>query len=366
MALFNVNGTELTQAYNKKGKIIKEGYNYKEESVYSDSSKKYSINNITDSYFKTAVNNVAQKINSLSEEDWESFIFITDPHGNGNQQKSQAIALYLLDNTNISMIVLGGDYYLNYWGQYDNQFEDYLDPLKDNINVYALFGNHETYNKGSYNNKYYLYDYFLKNKTWLKGQPEKLYYYFDDNDKKIRYVFLNTSDCSQYVMTSKQIDWLRSTVSTLPNSDWSLLVFGHVNLDTFDIDSDIIRGSTELNASNIISAIDQCNGTIIGYICGHQHIDMTKKVGNFQQTTLQCDKLETRDYYPGISFVDRSENDATKQAVSIISINQKEKQVIIRRIGAARANNTRIDDELDNSIVMSYSYAKTDNQEVGI
>lgn len=358
MALFNVKGTELTQAYNKKGKIIKEGYNYKEESVYSDSSKKYSINNITDSYFKTAVSNIAQKINSLSEEDWESFIFITDPHGNGNQQKSQAIALYLLDNTNISMIVLGGDYYLNYWGQYDNQFENYMDSLKGNKNIYALFGNHETYNKGTYSNKYYLYNYFLKDKTWLKGQPEKLYYYFDDNNKKIRYIFLNTSDCTQYVMTSKQIDWLRNTASSLPNSNWSLLVFGHVNLDTFDIISEDMIESTELNASDIISAINQCNGTIIGYICGHQHIDMTKKVGNFQHTTLQCDKFETTNYYPGISFIDRSIGNETEQAVSIISINQETGQVIIRRIGAARANNTRIDEEIDNSIIMSYSYTK--------
>lgn len=357
MALFNVEGTELIQAYNKKGKIIKEGYNKEGESIYSDPLKEYSINNITDSYFKTAVNNITQKINSLSEEDWENFIFITDPHGNGNQQKSQAIALYLLDHTTISMIVLGGDYYFNYWTQGSDEFKNYMNFLKSNKNVYALFGNHETYNGGTYNNEYYLYDYFLKNKTWLKGQPEKLYYYFDDNNKKIRYVFLNTSDCAQYVMTSKQINWLRNTVSSLPNSDWSLLVFGHVNLDTFDIDSDVMKDSTELNASDIISAINQCNGTIIGYICGHQHIDMTKKVGNFQQTTLQCDKLETINYYPGISFINRQAGNITEQAVSIISINQKTKQVIIRRIGAARVNNTRIDEEEDNSIIMSYSYA---------
>ena len=84
---------------------------------------------------------------------------------------------------------------------------------------------------------------------------------------------------------------------------------------------------------------------------------MTKKVGNFQQTTLQCDKLETINYYPGISFINRQAGNITEQAVSIISINQKTKQVIIRRIGAARVNNTRIDEEEDNSIIMSYSYA---------
>ena len=359
MALYNISGVPINSIYGIAGNPITNVYNINGISIQTIISEKYSIQNIA-TYFRNSVELIENKINALSTDDWESFIFITDIHGNGNKQHSQAIALYLLDNTNCSMIVLGGDYSLSSWNK--TEFEKYMDVFKNSglsRNIYALFGNHETYpgGAGTAEAKSQIYKYFLNNKIQTIGSLANIYYYIDNYDKKIRYMFLNTSDGdSQYIMSNTQIEWIQNNV-ILPDNTWSLLVFGHVNLNNFDITSNTMTTSTEGNAANIISAINNCNGTIIGYICGHQHIDVTKKVGNFQHTTLQCDKLETIDYYNGISFIDRSIGNITEQAVSIISINQKTKQVIIRRVGAARNYNTRIDGENDNSIVMSYSYA---------
>lgn len=360
MALYNINGALIESIYTVSGSLITSAYDVNGSSLQIDSSKKYSIENVA-SYFRQSTETIKEKINKLPKDKWESFIFITDTHGSGNQQHSQAIALYLLDNTDCSMIVLGGDYSLSSWSE--TEFKKYMNVYKNsglNNDIYALFGNHETYPTGSDSAtkaKALIYDYFLKNKIQVIGSPD-IYYYIDNYNKKIRYMFLNTSDSSQYVMSNSQIEWIRNNV-ILNDNTWSLLVFGHVNLNNFGITSSEMINSTESNASNIISAINNCNGKIIGYICGHQHIDMTKKVGNFQHTTLQCDKLETKNYYPGISFINRASGEITEQAVSIISINQEEKQVIIRRIGAVRNARTedRIENENDNTILISYSYA---------
>ena len=94
--------------------------------------------------------------------------------------------------------------------------------------------------------------------------------------------------------------------------------------------------STETNGAAIISAIKECNGKVIGYICGHQHVDITGKWSGIQQTTLLCDKFENTNYYDGISVTNRESGKVTEQAVSVVSINSKTKQVVIRRIGAGR------------------------------
>lgn len=290
---------------------------------------KYSINNVA-SYLRSETQSVASSINALSD-DWDSFVFITDTHGNANQQHSQAIGMYLLDNTDIKMIVLGGDYSENAWSK--TEYDTYMSPFvnsefKDSI--YAIMGNHE--HGGMAEAKQSIYNDFLKSKSWLKGSPANNYYYFDDTDTKTRYLFLNTSDGSgMYVMSSTQINWIRNAVK-LPSTAWSLLVIGHVNLAVFGN----VTTDNETNGADIISAINTCNGTIIGYLCGHQHIDMTSKIGNFQHTTLLCDKLENIDYYPGISVTDRVSGTASEQAVSVVSINRSTKNVVIRRVGAGR------------------------------
>lgn len=304
----------------------------------TSASEQYAISNVA-SYYRTPVQSVASSINNLSD-DWENIMFITDMHGNADEQHSQAIALYLLDNTPVSMLVFGGDYCEAGWSK--SEYNTYMSPIKNSgltDSIYALMGNHETYANGSVEAKQTIYSDFLEDKTWIVGNPSEIYYYFDDPNRKIRYMFLNTSDGGssslQYTMTTTQIDWIKNHV-TLPDSTWSLLVFGHVNLDTFGITSTTMTGSTETNASDIISAINKCNGTIIGYICGHQHIDSTRKSGGFQHMTLLCDKLETTDYYSGVSVTNREAGTTSEQAVSIISINQKERRVVMRRIGAGR------------------------------
>lgn len=333
--LFSTETFEYTTAVRAMTKAVK---NRTYNNTGQSSGGTYGIDNVV-SYYQTPTLSVANTLNKQSS-DWTSFAFITDMHGNGNKQHSQAIALYLLDNTNMSMIVLGGDYCVSGWDK--TEYDTYMSPFKNGDlvgNVYALMGNHETFANGSAEAKQSIYNDFLKDKTWIAGSLTNNYYYMDDIDRKIRYLFLNTSDGGsssvQYTMTSTQVDWIKNHV-TLPDSSWSLLVLGHVNLCNMGVSSSTMTESTETNGAAIISAIKECNGKIIGYICGHQHVDITGKWSGIQQTTLLCDKFENTNYYDGISVTNRESGKVTEQAVSVVSINSKTKQVVIRRIGAGR------------------------------
>ena len=330
MGVYNVNGDTVVITYDKSGTAVSLVYD-KNGIVVSNVPSE--INNIV-SYFRVPTIEVQNEIDALSS-DWENIVFITDPHGNGNQQHSQAIGLYLLHNANVEMLVLGGDYSIINWAE--AQYTNYTSPLSESdvvSNIYALMGNHETMGSGSPATaaKQKIYTDFLAAKNLQNGNPAEVYYYIDDQAKKIRYLFINTSDSgSAYVMTQTQIDWIANSV-VLPDTSWSLVVFGHVNLAKMAN----VTTQNESNGTDIIAAINNCNGTIVGYFCGHQHIDYCEKIGNFQHTTFQCDKLETNNYYSGISFTDRSAGNTTEQAVTVISINTTLRQVVTRRIGAAR------------------------------
>lgn len=326
MSVYDVNGTELATVYGIGGSALEQAYDISSNALIDS---KYAIENVVE-YYRQSTLSVASDINALSDE-WQSFVFITDPHGSRNKQHSQAIGMYLLDNTPATMLVLNGDYSVVNWSQteYSNYMRPYLESsLTDSI--YAVCGNHERLGDTFAEAKACIYNDFLSAKTNIHGQLNEIYYYLDDVSKKTRYMFINTSDGSGvYNMSTTQLDWI-SQNAVLPATDWSLVVIGHVNLAQMGG----VTYDNEANGSSVVSAIENCNGTIVGYFCGHQHIDLTEKIGNIWHTTLTCDKFENSNYYSGLSYTQRVADTVTEQTVSVISINTNTKNVVVRRVGA--------------------------------
>ena len=251
--------------YSKQGSIIDTVYDSGSQAasqVYDANGHKliYPISNVV-SYYRDATQAVEAEISALSD-DWENIVFLTDPHGNGNKQNSQNIALYLVSNSRIKMLVLGGDYSVGYWSK--TEYETYMERLlayADTSKIYALMGNHEVAGDSAavVESKACIYDAYLDTKT-LSGSPENTYYYIDDPKRKVRWLFINTSDSgSSFTMSETEIAWIAQSV-ILPDSTWQLVVFGHVTLAQ-------IAGVTtqnETNGDTVINAIKRCNGTVVG------------------------------------------------------------------------------------------------------
>lgn len=300
------------------------------------------------SYYQSPTNSMYTSIAS-NGPDWTNILFITDMHSDLNQQHSQDIALYLLRNSKIKFAVLNGDFCKH--GYNETYYKAYTDKLLSSdqkSKIFATLGNHDADIDNSY-------DYipqariasdFLTGKSIVAGNFNEAYYYFDDSSKKVRYLFINTSNGADWLSASTdEIAWIATAVN-LPDASWSLMIFGHENLDDVSLSSHVITSGSDSmtcrNGAAVLSAVGQCNGTIIGYFCGHQHIDRTDVISagskSIHQTMMICDKLENEPYYDNFSYPSRSSGNTSEQAISIISVNTKSKNVVIRRIGAGSSN----------------------------
>ena len=278
------------------------------------------------------INQIKTVVGELEEEEgdaWTTFLVVTDPHGNLNTQHSQNIVRYLLDNTKADKCFILGDFSnLEFKPAQYTAYTDLLLPCSDKI--YPAIGNHDRVERTYYSPTSQIrriYDTFLKDKveapdSKLQGFPEKYYYYFDDEERKLRYLVINTSDdeTDPYQMTEEQLDWLRNTATVLPDTDWSLITFGHLPIDPKDP-----YPNKSLRCEEVSTILANTRGSLVGYICGHVHKDQYTFVKNsFYEVVLNCDKnTHTR-------LVDRS---PSEQVITVISVNTETGEVALRRIG---------------------------------
>lgn len=344
MTVYDKEGNELEAIFGKSGGSLDLGFDKSAEIVYDIDSfetaetpvvPKYSINNVQ-SYFRSRVQTVANRINGLSSA-WQSFIVITDIH-NGKLQPNHSaeIAMYLLDNTKCDKIITCGDYCNNEWIK--SQYQAYMHKfIKAGFAdyVYPVFGNHETIGGKTAEAKNCLYNDFLKRKD-VYGVPKNVFYYFEDSTTRTRFVIINTSDANSVRVGTEQLEWIKTAV-TVPDETWHVAVFGHVNLND-------LGGITYANLqvpAEVVEAIKVCNGNIVGYFCGHQHIDSVYTITDaFKQIIFLNDRNEVTDYYHGYSVTNRSTGTISEQAVSAVSINTSTKQVLILRVGAGTQERT--------------------------
>lgn len=308
--IYDVDGNKLSYAYDADGNEI-----YRAGKIPG-----YAIENVQD-YYRPRTLEVAEQINGLSDQ-WQSFVFLTDPHYPTTEMHSQAISLYLLSNCpGISMLVLGGDYCEGNWNK--SRFNTWTAEFRASENrhfIHCLFGNHERFGGGLEDALSTIYSSFIADKLdEVSGNPQQNYYYFDVPSHKTRFVLINTSDSGTTVISETQLAWIRE-VGQLPDSTWSLVVLGHINM--------MVGVGLLENRADLIDAITSSNGEIVGYICGHQHTDAINQTSGLYEATLLCDRLENTTYYERIA------DTTSEQAVSVVSINTSSKDVVIRRIGA--------------------------------
>ena len=287
-------------------------------------------------YYEDATRQAVEAINNLSSE-WDSFIITTDTHDDWNENHSQDIIREITTRTSINAFWLG-DCSVGLWGD-GSQYEAYADKLMTCRNhVYFALGNHDRVGWSDFDlsQVQIIYNTFMSGKD-VEGVPTSYYYYFDVTAKKIRYMVINTSESetNHVTMSNTQLAWIAQTAQ-LPDSTWSLVVIGHCDIDP---DTSVVSGGSA-NAQAISNALAACNGKVVGYFCGHQHIDRITTINNkFKQVTLLCDCIDDREYYPEIyTYPTRTPGTASEQAITIVSFNTSTGVVNLTRIGAYTPN----------------------------
>lgn len=329
--------------------------------------------------YQDRVQAVVASLNALDNESnqWSHFIFITDPHSNGthsykpNLFHSPGIAMYIAAHSNAKKIILGGDYCEGHWGE--NKYDYYMNFFKEAgfaDYVYPVSGNHErmlpkvltkdtSYPDSGFvaaQSRARICNDFLLSKSNIVGNIQEGYYYIDDSSKKIRYLFINTSDTAKQAMSDNQLRWIRSVATVKPGNDWVLVVFGHANIIPMPLkkehSGDPQKWTSyveEKNGADIEQALRNWSGYIAAYFCGHQHIDSHRNNANFHHFTFYCDRFSTPEEDAEAAAKDpnsvkeylltrppkRERNTETDSCVTVVSIQLGgTRDVIIRRVGA--------------------------------
>lgn len=261
------------------------------------------------------------------KEGLPSFVLLADSHFtyNGTWDDTVASMKALSEKTKISGIIHLGD------------MSDGLLPLAKTEEietrcisdmeslgapVYIVPGNHDyNYFKGNPEIKY----------------PEKLRYYIDGEDEKMRLIIIDSFDPKEevrYGFSDECITWLDECLKEMPG-DYSAIIFSHltplVRLQAWTKD---IR-----NRVKLMDVLNKHATKILAFINGHNHCDHLFNDlhnGQFPIISINCAKCEYfTDHKPvGAVVPERKLGDRTQESFDIMQVDAEKKEIYLTRFGA--------------------------------
>lgn len=287
----------------------------------------------------------------------DTFIFVTDTHWASNTKESPKLVREIVNSTQINKVIHGGDVP----SAYQTETAMYDAVKGDNTAwryaagdfLYRLEGNHDIHatDRTDPNNPAYyeltpseVYGLMLSeqanrvqyNENSLSGG----YYYFDNVSQKIRYICLNNFETPNTpYMSNHQVSWVGDRILEL-NGAWCVIFIGHCSIiqsqNAEYTNYNDIRGLIEAVANkqsfttSYGRTFDFSNTavTVVGYFCGHKHVDMLNVENGVTYVVTTCDALYQDDGYG------RTAGTITEQAFDVISVNTNTRHVDMIRVGA--------------------------------
>lgn len=274
--------------------------------------------------------------------DCETFFWITDMHWEPdlNTRKSPLLIKYIASKTGINKILNGGD-----TGNSQIICKNAIAQLKNAIGsnkVYAVTGNHEINDASRYERPFMRVADELRghNTDIIYGDEDKSFFFFENVEKKIRYIglstygfFINENYESRYNI--EQLSWLINTALDV-QSGWSIIIFTHSLYQISNPSDELITGPT--GANTFIDAIDNYNGngTIACVLIGHSHRDRIHigKTG-VPYILSACDRHSP---HKGDINVNRTPGTIHEQHFEVVVIDKGKRTIKLFSIGAKARN----------------------------
>lgn len=294
------------------------------------------------------------------------FAFTTDEHWQRNAKHSPAIIKYLAEHINFDKYISGGDS-THYWN--DDSAIEYNRIRKKAFKGKFLptVGNHEYYvsyftQSGKYDAPALYnrtaYAYFMGVDNFV-GNILRGYYYFDDVERKIRYITLSAFKEGQQVdhgnyysigavlgYEQEQLDWLENVALNVEQG-WNIIIVTH-SITGFSHDDDVLVPDIPVAVKPVCEILLRYdgNGAIMAVMAGHTHRDgivllNDAFVGITQNPTgktipviyTNCDAYNFDDL-PGEALENRDLGTITEQCFDIDIADYGAKKIHLVRIGA--------------------------------
>lgn len=302
-------------------------------------------------YWETYLNN---KMNTLKWGDMSigrdgvSFAFITDVHIDANNMMSPKLLYWLTRHTNVRDVICGGDIIEGY-----NTAEHASDELfrwmqdTSEIKIVNIHGNHDNNTNGQTDptqNLDNIHFYALEcrqSEYFVTFVDNEMYGYSDNDDQKMRYIYLDTGAPDSEVISDTQIEWMKDRIEELP-SGWFVTIFCHqfftgaaASTPTLTLDD---SGVKIQNALELI--YDSIDAVIVAVISGHCHRDYSiVSAKGFPMIATTCDTNQAAPYDPVTP--DRTAGTTDEQAFDIFYINTSLRTITTVRIGAGDTTSDR-------------------------
>ena len=361
-----------TLLFNHYGDVKGYWRKYYTENIIDDNSK--SIDDVKRDmplYYEQYMYEKVKSFNDLTEPILhnDSFVFITDIHtGSGsNSDNSGKLINYLGKNTKINKLFCGGDLVPATGSK--NVLLNGARIATRNLHMATTFmdfccvrGNHDltiktdaSMESGALNtgvtmpfaNAFNIIMGYVSDK--VVRTTDRMYYYFDDKNSNVRYVFVDTSDgdgaTSYDTETTKsydtktgcsteQMNWLKNVLSSIDDG-WHVVIIGHIPVVNMDSGANDIVNVSQIikDYSNKRNDFNNAKGTFVAYISGHTHKDKSIVSDNTLFITTACDARFADD---GIA---RTNGTTAEQLFDVFTIDKDNRKLYTTRIGAGSNRN---------------------------
>lgn len=329
-------------------------------------------------YWKAYLSAKMPDIDVEVESGSDSFLFITDTHYSENYGNSTALVSEITRMHPFSKVFHGGDSCSTGFNTSNDSvpknyeqlciremkaYERLANKAKEYARFYAVRGNHDfnEYNDGS---KY------SHTAVESVGQirrmidqigvvdgnaSESLYYYFDNREAKIRYIFLDCldgQDNGALMFREAQMQWLANTLNGITDADYKVIVVGHCPITTYfavsyetgrdkfgnlrllllayNSKGNVTIAGTEYDFTNAV-------GEIIMYLHGHTHVDNQAYHDGIPFVATMCDKYNHHSWSPFGEDTDlvspKTKGTAKEQALEAVVVNADKSIISFHRIG---------------------------------
>ena len=286
-------------------------------------------------YWKDYLDGKIAEINGRTQalgDDSDAFIFITDQHLDGTNEYSDEIINYISAKTSVNKVVFGGDI-LKGSSSDDIMLKEYADSFSEDILLLGMRGNHD--DDGNLTAKMF-YDIMVQPLSGRADISDELYYCYDNESQKIRYIITDSVASGSTNLTSnEQISWMKSKILEL-DEDWTVVIFHH----------GIWEGSTtkktleySIDGKLIIDAVDSvydsARCTVAAIYSGHNHRDYfgySDKGYALISTTVNSEDAALSKY--DIINPSRPEGTVKEESFDVILVDPSTNRLEIIRIGA--------------------------------
>lgn len=164
------------------------------------------------------------------------------------------------------------------------------------------------------------------------NNENRLYFYRDENMKKIRYIYLDSGESG--TLDDVQLTWAINTITSLP-ADWHYVIVSHHGIYTTEFNQRVPS-----SYANVITQLEETvrssAANIICWLSGHEHIDIYDHSKGFWIFSLTCDANGAQ--ASTFSTDVRADNTINEQSLNVFQFNLAERKIYMTRIGGGQYN----------------------------